>query len=294
MQACNGYEGRTSMTDRRFFHTPIAIRVILRCIIYSMVPFVTHTCGFATQILVLCKKVVPYKLMLLSIILTYLEGTITALIFFTEPVVCAFARESWEKWCQMYVDEFRFAVNTERRRSSATLLSWGPHGAENKASTARMQPRPATTRNKEPTSSDIDGIDTEDLQVPNVPIKEDLYTTRIVPMRRVSINQVAISNDFDNRTHRRPRTGSIASSLTVSSNAIPANSELSPDTVDEVYIPYRYPMLARALHSMFMLFSRKKKKRCENEQPGIVFRDTDLEERHLDHPQMDALTRSSL
>lgn len=213
----------------------------------------------------------------------------TTLVFFSEPAVCEYIREISRTWHQKYVEEFRIVERPDRRRSSATIASTGscqtlPKLREyyEKASLPRMQARSPRACYEIPAMSSSIANQQQDLgdpsllQVPATPDADSLSltsttttttsskissadsNTRSVPMRRVKPHSPVY-----NRIHRKSLVQRSCPSILQSSEEDGKENEEpdyyiveTPDTSDnEVYIPYRFPRLARIVNWILIHFA---------------------------------------
>lgn len=216
----------------------------------------------------------------------FYQGTMTTLVFFSEPAVCDYIREVLRTWYQKYVEEFRIIERPEDRRRSSVSISSGeslqPKLQEYniKSSLPRMQARSPRAFYETTAKSNLAAQQQQDLGDPSflqVPISSDadsasLYSTststvsskmsspdsntRSVPMRRVRPNSPAY-----HRISRRSLLHRSCPAILTSDDEkdIPEPDYYvieTPDTADdEVYIPYRFPRLARIVHWILVRFA---------------------------------------
>ncbi|KAI8074503.1 hypothetical protein BC940DRAFT_354063 [Gongronella butleri] len=81
--------------------------VVLRCAMYTFVPFVSNFCGFVLQ----CIATVPggypqYSIVLADVIVSGLQGVFVSLIFATDPAVVGLVKRWVDRLYHLYVLEF--------------------------------------------------------------------------------------------------------------------------------------------------------------------------------------------
>lgn len=214
----------------------------------------------------------------------------TTLVFFSEPAVCEYIREISRTWHQKYVEEFRIVERPDRRRSSATIASTGSQQTlpklreyyEKASLPPRMQARSPRACYEIPAMSNSIANQQQDLgdpsllQVPATPDPDSLSltstttttsskissadsNTRSVPMRRVKPHSPVY-----NRIHRKSLINRSCPAILSSEDERKEDNEEpdyyiveTPDTSDnEVYIPYRFPRLARIVNWILIHFAK--------------------------------------
>ncbi|KAI8140807.1 hypothetical protein BJV82DRAFT_190854 [Fennellomyces sp. T-0311] len=249
------------------------IKVIVRCTIYSLVPFLVYIWGFVIQIMVAVNSNVPYKLTMTSMVFSSAEGLLTSLVFFSEPVIVNYARQKMADIHRSYVDEFsvleisdnggRIRRQGGRHDSIASNQSVPSHCtngtayASNLFDKRNLVPRSATVEKEY--HSQIDLGDTTALAPPLSTSSEERThsidssaETRSIPMRRVSVSSSVYSRIRDEYERRRSEESNISTLVNDESvGMVP-----SPDTPDEVFIPYRSPALATMAHWLIVRLDR--------------------------------------
>ncbi|ORY94706.1 hypothetical protein BCR43DRAFT_564967 [Syncephalastrum racemosum] len=86
--------------------TSMVAKVVLRCVIYLMVPLVCYLCGFIVQTIVLRGLDPPFGLAFASVFLRGLMGLFVTIIFFSDPFVTTLVKSKVRGIIQKYVHEY--------------------------------------------------------------------------------------------------------------------------------------------------------------------------------------------
>ncbi|KAI9489555.1 hypothetical protein BDB00DRAFT_842465 [Zychaea mexicana] len=274
-------------------------RVVMRCITYTLVPFLIHIWGFAIQIRVSTKRRAPYGLTVVSTIMSSAEGLLTGMVFFSEPVVVSHIKEKMSDFYRAYGEEFSVleeyghGASLRRRRRGSRVTSGAAesiHSTRTAHSTCsqyvsnlldkrNLVPRPAIVEKEYHPQVDLG--DGQTLAPPIltgatppssiVTSVDDEYAdeseVRTIPMRRVSVSSSVYSrirNEYERRLSDETNTSTLVNDAQYYRNLVP-----SPDAPDEVFIPYRSPALARAAHWMFVKIDRLRGRRNNSSNSNI-------------------------
>ncbi|KAI8381531.1 uncharacterized protein BYT42DRAFT_613303 [Radiomyces spectabilis] len=124
-------------------------KVVLRCILYPLVPFIVNIFGFVMQLLISSDRS-PYALAMIDVIFSNLEGLFIACVFFSDPAIATLLKDRLKSWRKDYLDKFSEIESYDegRARFSQTVsVSSVPsthskdHGLSPPLSARRMQPR---------------------------------------------------------------------------------------------------------------------------------------------------------
>ncbi|ORX56820.1 hypothetical protein DM01DRAFT_1406278 [Hesseltinella vesiculosa] len=73
--------------------------IVLRSLMYPMVPMIVHVWGFALQMTIVPQNAVAnYGLMVMDTTFTSIEGLLISAVFFSDPTVNTLPREMWGRW----------------------------------------------------------------------------------------------------------------------------------------------------------------------------------------------------
>ncbi|KAI7907801.1 uncharacterized protein BX663DRAFT_547475 [Cokeromyces recurvatus] len=83
-------------------------KVVLRCIIYPLVPFLSNIFGFILQMVIsTSSNITPsFSLTLLDTMFSSIQGFFVAVVFFTDPTITSFIKSSFKTCVQKYVIEY--------------------------------------------------------------------------------------------------------------------------------------------------------------------------------------------
>ncbi|KAI9243481.1 hypothetical protein BDA99DRAFT_566631 [Phascolomyces articulosus] len=98
---------RHSPVERRQQSALIA-RVLFRCVLYPLIPFISNIWGFVSQTVVFKEGInTPYELAMFGVVFGSLEGVFITIIFFTDPTVTSILSEQFKQWYRRYVEEYQ-------------------------------------------------------------------------------------------------------------------------------------------------------------------------------------------
>ncbi|KAI9471360.1 hypothetical protein BDB00DRAFT_943713 [Zychaea mexicana] len=93
---------------QRRHQSAIIARVLLRCILYPLIPFIANIWGFIAQLLVFRNnRKSSYELAMFGTVFSCLEGVYITIVFFTDPTVTHILSEEYKKRYQYYVNEYQ-------------------------------------------------------------------------------------------------------------------------------------------------------------------------------------------
>ncbi|KAI8887108.1 hypothetical protein K501DRAFT_269079 [Backusella circina FSU 941] len=82
-------------------------KVVLRCIIYPLVPFLVNIFGFILQMVITASHKHPsFALAMLDIVFSCISGVFVAFVFFTDPAITTLIKLVFKKWHRIYVQEY--------------------------------------------------------------------------------------------------------------------------------------------------------------------------------------------
>ncbi|KAI9314129.1 hypothetical protein BX666DRAFT_503334 [Dichotomocladium elegans] len=207
-------------------HSKIVVKVLVRCVLYTMVPFISRVWNFIAQVVIFVEGVNPaYSLLMFSVVFGCLEGTFVACIFFSDPTVTSIFAEIYESLWRVYVDEYR--------RITVSSGSGSGSGSDHKSPAAASH-----------------GTGT-----PGTP-------SHTIAVRRVNVpsayhSRSSASNPFlavGEPQHRQSSAGSDSKSARSDFHVL----SFDPHDRSKAYIPYRFPRFASCIHCIFSALRRSK------------------------------------
>ncbi|KAI8078695.1 uncharacterized protein BX664DRAFT_369152 [Halteromyces radiatus] len=103
-------EASTNQAESRFQRRQSAVlsKVVVRCIIYPLIPLVVNIWGFGIQMkITIIHKPPSFTLAMFDTIFACLDGFLVAIVFFTDPALTAFVNDRIQYWRRVYVEEYR-------------------------------------------------------------------------------------------------------------------------------------------------------------------------------------------
>ncbi|KAI8882647.1 hypothetical protein K501DRAFT_333888 [Backusella circina FSU 941] len=202
--------------DVKIKQNKVFTKVVLRCIIYPLVPFLVNIFGFILQMVITTSTKSPgFGLAMLDIVFTCIEGFFVAIVFFTDPTVTAFLKERFHDFCNKYVYQYTL-VHTDHYEIIQKRYSSPPPADPLLSASSTIQCLDEKTTGDQTKKSEI-------------------------PIRRIKLEY----------TTSTPITITISkedgANLDSINNATGFSLPPSPES-KFAYIPYRYPRLATYLH----------------------------------------------
>ncbi|CAO3578018.1 unnamed protein product [Absidia cylindrospora] len=85
---------------------PVYSQVVVRCLLYPIVPLISNFCGFLEQCIIITGNYPPYSLNLASSICHGLSGFLVALIFLNDPAITQIFSGWYDHWFYKHVIEY--------------------------------------------------------------------------------------------------------------------------------------------------------------------------------------------
>ncbi|GAN07384.1 hypothetical protein MAM1_0159d06881 [Mucor ambiguus] len=237
-------------------HNNVFSKVVMRCTIYPLIPFLANIFGFILQMLITATKKTPsYTLAMLDIVFSCLEGMFVAGVFFTDPAITSFMSSTYAGWYEKYVEQYTWVPQADMKAAPASSPYSSPCG-----SSQTMKP---------PTAAAVkDNQHSLNAQYPSTqPVrKKPPAKIKAVVMRRVH---------FDTDHHNRIRQHQQIRQLSTISFDIATLSPVASvsrhhdrqppsvamptisSTRRDIYLPYRFPFFATCFHYMLTRYGRK-------------------------------------
>ncbi|KAK4509633.1 uncharacterized protein ATC70_006935 [Mucor velutinosus] len=253
----------SELTDRQLNksvkqqHSNVFSKVVLRCIIYPLVPFQVNIFGFILQMLITATKKTPsYTLAMLDIVFSCLEGVFVAGVFFTDPAITSFMGSMYAGWYEKYVEQYALVPQDDKKATPANSPSLA-------LCDSSQTIKPPTT------AAVIDNQNYLGVHYPHTTpsVRKPCGKIKTVAMRRLHFDT---NHNSMARQHQRVRQlSTISFEITtllpiasvprhhdqqVPSAATPASSSTGRD----VYVPYQFPIFATCFHYMLTCFGRKR------------------------------------
>ncbi|KAL9544746.1 hypothetical protein PS6_008597 [Mucor atramentarius] len=238
-------------------HNNVFSKVVLRCTIYPLVPFLVNIFGFILQLLITATQKTPsYTLAMLDIVFSCLEGVFVAGVFFTDPAITLFMSSTYAGWCEKYVEQYTLVPKEGKKSTPANSLFSSPSD-----SSQTMKPLTTTTIIDNQQFLGAPYSNTQSLK------EEQCSNSKTVAMRRLH---------FDTAHHNKVRQHQRVRQLSTISFDIAILPPIAPvsrhhhdqqpqlaamppfaSTGRDVYVPYRCPFLATCFHCILTCFGYK-------------------------------------
>ncbi|ORX57608.1 hypothetical protein DM01DRAFT_1230303 [Hesseltinella vesiculosa] len=244
----------TNQGENRFQRKQNAIlsKVVVRCIIYPLIPLVMNIWGFVIQIFITLHEQQPsFGLSMLDTIFANLEGFCVAMVYFTDPAFTAFVHDRLSYWRRMYVEEYRLV---EMHNDDPDIPYRHP-----KSRTLFIMPL-------EPPSH-VPVWDSAVIHGDPKSRTKDASTRQSLPMRRIRIppsTLAQLSVNYNIRQlsyctlpsvdgHHPQESITVPPSISSTTHLTTPTAELEDNTgvIHEVFVPYRTVTWAKLCHGLF-------------------------------------------
>ncbi|KAG2223372.1 hypothetical protein INT45_002867 [Circinella minor] len=263
----------------RRHQTAMIARVLLRCVLYPLVPFIANIWGFISQTIVFKEDVdTTYGLAMFGAVFGSLVGVFITFMFFTDPTVTSLFIDIRKRLYQHYVKEYqRINITQYDHFDHQVCAELYRNCYQCKQEAIQVSHREESEDNYHPNDSrniyfkhEVTSSSTS-LPPPSSQPSPKRRKTKSIPIRCVNVplamryrntpsptnnSPVAFGNDIagagsglkspsaiyrpsSDDPHRLERNGST-----------PIITNDHPDTT-KAYIPYRYPRIASLLHFIF-------------------------------------------
>lgn len=267
-------------------HSYVFSTVVVRCIVYPLVPFLVNIFGFILQLVLTTQEYPPgYAFSMLDVVFSNIGGFFVALVFFTDPAITSVMKAAYDGWRKKYVDEYTLvprkdvekftkvtadhtAPCTRSHSHESTTLSLYAQEEQRKEIRCPIfiqSPSPALISQADRYSGSNSNLYNSYGPVENRNTSNDINQQhakrnggKLIPMRRLLI-QTAFKKE--NRRRSSSMLGSISTitpAITRSSQ-IPELQNIASKDVKEIYIPYRFPHLATCAHALLGAFGATKR-----------------------------------
>ncbi|KAF1804003.1 hypothetical protein FB192DRAFT_1470540, partial [Mucor lusitanicus] len=292
---------QSSVEQRIKAQSNVFMRVISRCVLYPLVPFISNIWGFIFQIyLINPHNGVPnFSFSLADAVFKCLQGFFVSIVFFSDPAMTHYISEQWGCFKEKYVEEFSqirkysdgqleiLSLDNKHHKKAAhsyssSITMMPSSSPSSSSSTSCQKPSVAHCKGQATTQLSMDATTAEFINIDweSKGTKRSSHDSSVpfntVPMRRLSVPASVYSRIHRNDTNQSGTAPPPSSPLSSSSTAfedLEAPSQrcsyqnniiADPHSENRILVPYKHPRLASAVH-WFLVHCGIGKIKSENE-----------------------------
>ncbi|KAI8991247.1 hypothetical protein BDF20DRAFT_997167 [Mycotypha africana] len=258
------------------YHSNIFMRVVTRCVIYSMVPLISNIWGFVFQLtLIHPRSYAPrYSLSMVDAIFKCLQGFFVAIVFFSDPAMTQFISDRWKLYKAKYIDDYSRIRKYSNGQIEVIPHSQGRRLQEQSGTSSPPLPaalplvsKPLAAECKKTTGYLFFQTNLKDWAIHH----ENGAVYETIPMRRLSVPPSVYTRLYQQHVqqHGLPQQQQstwkqqehdniediayetdegTTPTLTPNSSRKPSCCIPDPESTNHIFVPYKYPRLASAIH----------------------------------------------
>ncbi|CAO3630516.1 unnamed protein product [Mucor hiemalis] len=252
-------------------HSSVLKKVVLRCTIYPLVPFISDIFGFIMELMINNGQNPSFTLAMFDVIFSKIEGFLVAIVFFSDPAVTSMMVDGYKSYYQKYVVEYITVTKEELEQIQKKSNSLQAYTASTSSQTAQHSEINKDTNFESclQASSSIVGdgdhnkrADFQGCKMYGIFKEEKTHTQQdilkspeVIPIRKVVVPKSGRNEEDSNaNTAFHPTLNSSSNVLTnplvVSKGFDRKEGMTNANKSKEFYVPYRYPFIARVIHGL--------------------------------------------